>query len=155
MQQRKWRFKIGKIWILKSNCTITIKIYVHNIYIADKIVYKSGAEIHQAVFEKLWFEKISLKNFNLKYLQNSWTNHFSQRTRPRTIQNLPPQGILKRLRQFYSRNRWTYKTHFFSFFRFYVFVNNEITVIARKVIFVRKYRYFNSLSNEIHPIQIQ
>ena len=35
-----------------------------------------------------------------------------------TIQNLPLQGILKRLSQFYSRNRWTYKTHFFHLFIF-------------------------------------
>ena len=41
---------------------------------------------------------------------------------------------------------------FFSFFRFYVFVNNKRTVIGQ--IFFRKYRYFNSLSNAIHPIQI-
>ena len=39
-------------------------------------------------------------------------NHFAQRTQPIAIQNLSPQGILKRLRQFYSRNRWMYKIHF-------------------------------------------
>ena len=43
---------------------------------------------------------------------------------------------------------------FFSFFRFYVLDNNKITVIARKLTFFRKYRYFNSLSNATHPIQI-
>ena len=43
---------------------------------------------------------------------------------------------------------------FFSFFRFYVLVNNKITVIARKLISFRKYRYFNSRSNAIHPIQV-
>ena len=31
------------------------------------------------------------------------------------MQNLPLEGILKRLSQFYSRNRWTCKTHFFHF----------------------------------------
>ena len=31
------------------------------------------------------------------------------------------QGILKRLRQFYSRNRWMYKTHFFHFSGFTFF----------------------------------
>ena len=56
--------------------------------------------------------KKRLKKFNLKYLSNLWTNHFAQRTRPRAIKNLPPQGILKRLRKFYSLNRWMYKTHF-------------------------------------------
>ena len=68
--------------------------------------------------------------------------------------NLPPQGILKRLRKFYTRNHWIYITHFFSFLRFYVFVNKKKTVVARKVFFYRKYRYFNSLSNATHPIQI-
>ena len=32
----------------------------------------------------------------------------------------PLQGILKRLSQFYSRNRWTYKTHFFHFSFYFV-----------------------------------
>ena len=44
-----------------------------------------------------------------------------------------------------------YFTHFSGFF---VFVNKKRTVIARKLIFFRKYRYFNSLSNATHPIQI-
>ena len=44
--------------------------------------------------------------------------HFAQRTRPRAIKNLPPQGILKRLRKFYSRNRWMYKTCFIYFLGF-------------------------------------
>ena len=57
------------------------------------------------------------KNFNLKYLWNSWANHFAQRTRPINIKNLPLQTIWKRLSEFYSRNRWTYKTNF-SFFNF-------------------------------------
>ena len=48
----------------------------------------------------------------------------------RAIQNLSPQGIVKKFRQFYSRNRWTYKIRFFSFFKFYVFVINKITVTA-------------------------
>ena len=44
---------------------------------------------------------------------------------------------------------------FYSFFRFYVFVKKKRTVIARKLIFFfRKYRYFNSLLNATHPIQI-
>ena len=129
MQQRKWLFKIEKIWISKSNWTIMIKIHVHNIYITYKIVYKSGADSPSR------FQEITIWKNKFKNLKNSWTNHFAQRIRTRAIQNLPPQGIMKRLRQFYSRNRSTYKTHFFSFFRFYVFVNNKITVIARKVIF--------------------
>ena len=62
--------------------------------------------------------------------------------------------VLKRIRQFYSFNGWLHKTHFFLFFNFYVFVNNKTTVIARRLIFSRKYRQFNSLSNAIHPIQI-
>ena len=65
------------------------------------------------------------KNFNLKYRWNLWTNHFAQRTRPRTIQNLPLQGILKRLSQFYSRNRWSYKTHFFHFSIFFSKTNQQ------------------------------
>ena len=44
---------------------------------------------------------------------------------------------------------------FFSFFGIYVFVNNKITVITRKVFFLRKYRHFNSLSNATHPIHIR
>ena len=33
MRQRKWLFEIEKFWILKSNCTILMKILIHNIYI--------------------------------------------------------------------------------------------------------------------------
>ena len=42
-------------------------------------------------------------------------NHFAERIRPGAIQKLPPQGILKRLRPFYSRNGWMCKTHFIHF----------------------------------------
>ena len=81
-------------------------------------------QIHRAVLEKLRFEK-RIKNFNLKYLWNLWTNHFAQRTRPRTIKNLALQRILKRLNQFYSRNRWTYKTRFFNFLIFFSKTNQK------------------------------
>ena len=36
----------------------------------------------------------------------------------------------------------------------FIFVNNKRTVIAKKMILFRKYRYFDSLSNATHPIQI-
>ena len=39
----------------------------------------------------------------------------AQGTRPKTIKNLPLEGSSKRLSQFYSCNRWTYKAHFFHF----------------------------------------
>ena len=62
----------------------------------------------------------------LKYLWNLMTNHFVQRSRPSTIQNLPLQGILKRLSQFCSSNRWKYKTHFFYFLLFtFLLITNE------------------------------
>ena len=83
--------------------------------------------IYRAVLEILRFKKKRLLNFNLKL----WTNHFAFRTRPRAIQHLPLQRISKRLSQLYSRHRWTYKTHFYSFFNVYVFVNYKRTAIAR------------------------
>ena len=46
MRQRKWLCEIEKFWISKSNCTILMKIHIHNIYITYKIVYKSGAECY-------------------------------------------------------------------------------------------------------------
>ena len=62
------------------------------------------------------------KNYDLKeskkYLWDLSTNHFAKRTRPRVIQKLSQQRILNRLSQFYFRNRWTYKTHFFQFLCF-------------------------------------
>ena len=47
-----------------------------------------------------------------------------------------------------------HENSFFSFFNVYVFINKKRTVIARKIIFFRKYRYLNSLSNGTYPIQI-
>ena len=118
IRQRKRLCEIGKFWISnisKSNRTILMKIYIHNIYITNKIVYKPAADSSSRSRE-ITIEKKGYKNFNLKYLWNLWTNHFAQRSRPRAIQNLPPQGILKGLRQlFHSRNRWMYKTHFIHF----------------------------------------
>ena len=67
MRQRTWLFKIGKIWISKSNRTILIKIHVHNIYITYKIVYKSGAD-SSSRFQEITIWKNKLKNFNVKYL---------------------------------------------------------------------------------------
>ena len=52
---------------------------------------------------------------NLKFM----TSYFAQRTRLRTIKNLPMQRIWKRLSVFYSRNRWTYRTHFFNYSIFF------------------------------------
>ena len=94
-------------------------------------------QIHRAVLEKLRFEK-KVKKILTSNIWNLWTNHFAQRTWPRTIQYLPPQGILKRWRQFYSRNRWMYKTHFNHISGGYVFVNKKRTVIARKLFFFEK-----------------
>ena len=70
-------------------------------------------------FSRNYDLKKRLKNFNLKYLRNLLTNRFVQRTRSRTMQNLPLEGISKRLSQFYSRNRSTYKTHVFHFSIFF------------------------------------
>ena len=42
----------------------------------------------------------------------------------------------------------------FAFFNVYVFLSNKRTVITKKIIFIRKYRYLNSLSNATHPSQI-
>ena len=112
-----------------------MKSHIHNIYVTNKIVINLQL-IHRAVLEKLRFKKKGYKNCNLKYLWNLWTNDFVQRTRPRSIQNLPPQRILKRLRQFYSRNCWMYKTHFIHLSGFFVFVNKNRTVIARKLFFL-------------------
>ena len=128
-----------------------MKILIHNIYITNKIVYKPAAFIE--LFLRNYDLRKGYKHFHLKYLWNLWTNHSAQRTRPRAIQNLPPQWILKRLRQFYSRNRWMYKTDFIHFSGF-TFFNKKWTVIARKLIFFRKCRYFNGLSNTADPIQI-
>ena len=47
MRHRKWLCKIEKLWISnisESNCTILMKIHMHNIYITHKIVNKSGAD---------------------------------------------------------------------------------------------------------------
>ena len=72
--------------------------------------------IHRAVLEKLRLKKKKKrKNFNFKYFLNFLTNHFTQKTRPRTIQNLSVQQIWKLLSQVYSRNRLIYKTPFFHF----------------------------------------
>ena len=63
------------------------------------------------------------------------------RTRLRAIQNLPLQGSLKRLSQLYSRNRWTYKTHFFFHFSMFTFL--LITKEPRKLeIFFRNIGIF-------------
>ena len=44
------------------------------------------------------------------------------------MQNLPLEDFLKRLRQFYSRNRWTYKTRFIKFFIFFLSKTNPKNV---------------------------
>ena len=77
-----------------------MKISTHIFYITYKIVYEFGTDTYRAVLEKLRFEEKVKKILNLKYLWNLWTNHFVQRTLPRTIQNLPLQEILRRLSQF-------------------------------------------------------
>ena len=101
--------------------------------------------IHRTVIKKLRFEKKTLKNFNLKYLWNLWTNHFAQRSRPRTIKNLPLQRILKRLSEFYFRNRSTYKTNFFHFFIFSSKTNqqNEFKFLQIKAIYTLHYHDFS------------
>ena len=58
-------------------------------------------QIHISVLEKLRFE-YKVKKILTSNIWNLWTNHFVQRTRSRTMQNLPLEGILKRLSQFYS-----------------------------------------------------
>ena len=57
----------------------------------------------RAVLEKLRFEEMA---------KQILTSNISEIY---GIQNLPLRKISKRLSQFNSRNRWTYKTHFFIF----------------------------------------
>ena len=57
----------------------------------------------------------------MKFMDQS----LAQRTQPRSIQNLPLQGILQRLCPFYSRNHWTYKTYLFHFSFFFSKTNQQ------------------------------
>ena len=98
----------------KRNRTNFLKIHKRIIYITYNIAYKLGTKPsirsqEITIWQKRW------KNFNLKYFWNLWTNHFSQRTQQKTIQNLPLKKISKRLSQFYSRNRACTKLIWFHF----------------------------------------
>ena len=94
--------------------------------------------IHRAVLEKLRFKK--------KVIQ-ILTSNISEICGPIIL----PKELDQEL--FESRNRWMYETHFIHF-QVLHFVNKKRTVIARKLIICRKYRYFNSLLNATNPIQI-
>ena len=94
------------------------------------------------------------KNILTSNIWNLWTNHFPQWTRQKNIQNPPLRWILKPLSQFLFPQWLDIPNLFISFFNVYVFINNKRTVIARIIIFLRKYRYLNSLSNATHLIQI-
>ena len=96
-------------------------------------------------FSRNYDLKKGYKNFILKYLWNLWTNHFAQGTRPRTIQNLPRQGILKRLSKFYFRNRWTCKTNFIHFSFFFSKTNqqNELKFLQIIAIYILHYHDFS------------
>ena len=61
------------------------------------------------------------------------------------MQNLPLEEILKRLSQFYSRNRWTYKTRFFIFFIFLSKTNlkNVFKFLQIIAIYIMHYRDFS------------
>ena len=110
----QFKYKIRKFWISnisKSNRTILMKIHLHNIYITHKIICKSGADSSSRSREITIWRK-DKKNFNLKYLWNLWTNISPSKLKPKAIQNILLQGILKRLSPFNSRNRLTYKIHF-------------------------------------------
>ena len=78
------------------------------------------------------------------YLKNS-TENYPKSTSIRNFEAIKPNLLPQSL---------DIQNSFFWFFNVYVFVNNKWTLIARKLIFFRKYRYFNSLSNATHPIQI-
>ena len=83
-------------------------------------------QIHTGVVKKLRFEK-KVNKMLTSNISEIYGLHFAQRIRLRAIQNLPPQGILKRLTQFYTRNRWMYKTHFFYFSGFtFLLIKKEL-----------------------------
>ena len=97
------------------------------------------------LFSKNYDLKKRYKNFNLKYRRNLWTDHVAQRTQPRSIQNLPLGQISKRLSQFYSRNRSTYKTHFFHFSNFFSKNNQQNGLKFSQIIaiYILHYRDFS------------
>ena len=64
-------------------------------------------------FSKNYDFKKGYKNFNLKFISEIYGPIMYPKQQPRSIQNLPLGEISKRISQFYSRNRSTYKTHFF------------------------------------------
>ena len=61
------------------------------------------------------------------------------------MQNLPLEGILERLSQLYSRNRWTYKTHSFHFSLFSSETNqqNKFQFLQIKAIYILHYHDFS------------
>ena len=69
----------------------------------------------------------------------------AQRTRQRTMQNLPLEGIWKQLSQFYYRNRWTYKTRLFHFSNFISKTNlkNVFKFLQIKAIYIMHYLDFS------------
>ena len=91
------KYKIGKFWISnisKSNCTILMKIHIHNIYITHKIVCKSEADLSSRSREIMIWRK-GYKNFNLIYLRNLWTNI------------LPSKLDLKLYKTYYYKEFWS------------------------------------------------
>ena len=112
-------FNFSMFTILLITKTVTV---ISFLFRKDKF-FTHPIQIRKTLLEKLRFEKI-IKKMLSSNNWNLWTNHFSQRTQTEAIQNLPLQDILKRLSQFYYRNRWTYK-FIISFFNVCVFVNNK------------------------------
>ena len=132
--------------ILKENF-----FFLENIGILILFRMRPITFVYIQLFPKNYDLKKETKKFQPQILLKFINQSFFQKNRSRTIKNRLLHWILKRISQFYSRNLGHTKL-IFSFFIDYVSVNNKWTVIARKVIIFRKYRYFNSLSNATYPI---
>ena len=130
-----------------------MKIHIHNIYVTHKISINLEL-IHRAILKKLRFEK-KVKKILTSNIPEIYGPIIlpSELNRELSKIYLYKEFWSHKVNCTYSRNRWAYKTHFFHFSMFYVFVNNKRIVIAKKVFF-GKYRFLCALSNATYPIQI-
>ena len=95
--------------------------------------------------------KIFWPQISLKFMDQSFCPHNSTEDYPKSTSTRNFEAI----KSIFTPAMIRHSKLIFAFFNVYVFLNNKRTVIAKKIILFRKYRYLNSLSHATHPIQIR
>ena len=125
------------------------KFYDKNVSLINKIMKFFLYYFNYLAVLNTWTQEFNLENSDI-----FWRLYYVDQSNESTITNKNSLIVMTDFtHHFFRRGITSLGSKLLKKKHVFIFVNNLRTVIAR-IFFFRKYRYFNSLLNDTHPIKI-